>query len=121
MITFKNVTTKEKFLKNNEWAGQTIRPIESWGETTRAWIIEDKFGNEWTLFFSGKSGEFIIGDESGKSVPPFRVYLCVNDNQFSILHAVDNGRKIKSDRLLKKYKELALMVSCYSMFGMLNI
>lgn len=120
MIIYQNVTTKENFQKHIEWANQNIKPIDIQQKSIQEWEISDRFGNVWTVSFNGNVGEFLIENKSHFQTS-FVVYLYLSGERIEIVKAVDNGRKIKSDRFLKKYKELALMVSNYFKFNMLTI
>lgn len=50
-----------------------------------------------------------------------KVYLYLSGDSFEIMRAVEGKRHIQSDRLLGKYKYLALMVSNYFRFHLLRI
>lgn len=119
MIKRTNITTKKDFQTACEWAGQSIQPVDTNNNITRAWIIRDRFLNEWRLTFTGEVGAFKINFEGNGY--PVAVYLSLSGDRFEILEAVGKGRTIRSERLLKKYLNLALMASNYFRFGFLKI
>jgi hypothetical protein len=119
MIRFTNRTTKEDFVNGIEWRWQTINPVESDGNFARSWDVADRFENEWKITFTGKVNEFTISND--KHTKPFILYLILIGDKVEIHKAIENGRNIKSDRLLRKYTRLADMVSCYHRFGYLKI
>ena len=109
MLTYRNVTTKENFLANIEWANQSIKPINTQRKNVREWEINDGFGNTWAVLFNGNVGEFSISNSQTEN--PFIVYLYLSGDQFEIVKANDNGRNIQSKRLLKKYNNLTFVIT----------
>jgi hypothetical protein len=75
--------------------------------------------NQWKLIFTGNVGEFTIGGTNNGSA--FVVAMYLSGDKVEIVEAFERGRCIRSDRLLKKYRELTLMVSNYLRFGYLKI
>ncbi|NBH77049.1 hypothetical protein D3Z52_02390 [Clostridiaceae bacterium] len=99
-----NTTTRERFHAHIDWAEEQIASIPTRFSGTEAWKIHDRFGNEWVVTFTGD-----------------KVYLYLSGDSFEIMRAVEGKRHIQSDRLLGKYKYLALMVSNYFRFHLLRI
>lgn len=118
-MQFTNVTTKEAFQSHLAWAEQHIEPLHADSKTTRSWTICDRFMNQWKLIFTGNVGEFTIGGSNDGAA--FVVAMYLSGDKVEIVEAFDRGRCIRSDRLLKKYTELALMASNYLRFGYLKI
>lgn len=118
-MRYTNVTTKEAFQSHLDWAEQRIEPLHTDSKTVCSWTIYDRFMNQWKLVFTGNVGEFTVGGINNGGA--FVVAMCLSGDKFEIVEAFDRGRCIRSDRLLKKYKELALMVSNYLRFGYLKI
>lgn len=118
-MRYTNVTAKAAFQSNLDWAEQRIEPLDVDNKTVRSWRICDRFLNQWKLIFNGNVGEFTIsGTNDGAT---FVVAMYLTGDKIEIVEAFDGGRHIRSDRLLKKYRELALMVSNYFRFGYLKI
>lgn len=119
MLKFQNATTKENFLSRVSWADEWIASAPTPCSGTRAWKIGDRFGNAWDVTFTGNVGEFTVEGTTPEG-SPFKVYLYMSGDKIEIIKALDNGRNIQSDRLLGKYKYLALMVSNYLRFNLLR-
>lgn len=118
-MRYTNITPKEAFMSHLDWAEQHIEPLPTQSAIIRSWSICDRFMNRWELIFNGNVGEFTIsGTHDGIT---FVVAMYLSGDKIEIVEAVDNGRHIQADRLLKKYKELGLMVSNYLRFGYLKI
>lgn len=115
-----NTTTRERFHAHIDWAEEQIASIPTRFSGTEAWKIHDRFGNEWVVTFTGDVGEFTVEGKTESGVP-FKVYLYLSGDSFEIMRAVEGKRHIQSDRLLGKYKYLALMVSNYFRFHLLRI
>lgn len=115
-----NTTTRESFHAHIDWAEEQIASISTQFPRMRAWKIHDRFGNEWTVTFTGDVGEFTVEGKAENGIP-FKVYLYLSGDSFEIIKATDGKRNIRSDRLLGKYKYLALMVSNYFRFHLLRI
>ncbi len=118
-MQYTNVTTKEAFQSYLDWSGQHIEPLNADSKTIRSWTICDRFMNQWKLIFTGNVGEFTIGGTNDGAA--FVVAMYLSGDKVEIMEAFDRGRCIRSNRLLKKYRELALMVSNYFRFGYLKI
>lgn len=122
MLKFTNTTSKENFLKEIEWSGKEIKPIEAYGRDQKLWKIIDRFGNEWNVLFTGSVDEYSIFN-----VPHclcdklFRVDIISRGNKIEIHKVTKNGKNIKSDRLLKQFAQLAMMVNCYVQFGYMKV
>lgn len=121
MYRFTNMTTKENFLKNIEWSGEVLKPMETPCKSQKLWQVSDRFGNVWNILFRGEVDEYSICNVCKyPSDEPFRVDIVSSGNKIEIHRAEKNGRKIKSDRLLKGFSNLAMMLNCYSQFGYLK-
>ena len=118
-MRYTNVTTNESFQAHLDWAEQCIEPLHTDSSTVRSWMICDRFMNQWKLIFTGNVGEFTIGGTNNGSA--FVVAMYLSGDKVEIVEAFERGRCIRSDRLLKKYRELTLMVSNYLRFGYLKI
>lgn len=118
MIKFENTTGKESFENTMNFQGLKIKPIQALYDDQKQWNITDRFGNEWNVVFSGNVNEFYL-----YNVPhfgydkPFRVDFIMNGNNVEIYKALKDGRNIVSDRLLKQFSQLILMVGCFYKFG----
>lgn len=121
MYKFQNNTTKENFIRNIEWSGMEIKPTEVHGKLQKSWQLSDKFGNVWNILFRGNVNEYSIFNVCKyQSDKPFRVDILSYGNNIEICKAEKNGRKIKANRLLKQFSQLAMTVNCYSQFGYLK-
>lgn len=118
MIKYKNVTTKEQFNLHNEWAARTLEKIKPQFDHQKEWIIRDRFANAWKITFMGAVNQYRI--QNLQNDPYFEVNMLVYGDCVEIHNAHDNGKKYHADRMLRKYKELACMVSNYLRFGMLK-
>lgn len=121
MLIYTVATTESAFRENMEWTGRKITPIEPPEGAMGAWLVEDRFLNAWTIHFTGTAGEYIVESKGGVPIPPFSVKVQLQGNQVGIVNAIDNGRRIQAERLLKKYCYLAAMVSDLSRFDMLKM
>lgn len=125
MIKFENVTPLEDFKKYIEWEGIVIREDELLSvnphliKGKRVWNITDKFNNEWNVMFSGNVDEWSIFNVS-KIEPLFRVDIISSGNKIEIHRAEKNGRKLKADKNLKQFCNLAMWVNCLIHFGYLK-
>ena len=117
MWKFINNTTKENFLENIEWSGNKIERIQIPFKRPKLWQISDRFGNVWEVLFKGDVGEYSISNVCRyPSDKPFTVDIISNGNKVEIHKAIKNRRNIKSDRLLKQFSQIAMMVNCYVQF-----
>ena len=118
MIKFENMTEKESFENIMNFQGLKIKPTQALYDDQKQWNITDRFANEWIVVFSGNVNEFYL-----YYVPhfgcdkPFRVDFIMNGNNVEIHKALKNGRNITSERLLKQFTQLILMISCFYKFG----
>lgn len=118
MIKFENTTGKEFFENTMNFQDLKIRPIQPLYDNQKQWNITDRFGNEWNLVFSGDVNEFYLYNIPHYGCDkPFRGDFCMNENNIEIHRALKNGKNIVSDRLLKQFSQLILMVSCFYKFG----
>lgn len=119
MFKFENTTTKEVFRNTIDFQRLEIKSIESLNKMQKQWNIKDRFGNEWSVvFFSGNVDEFSIYNVPHFSCDkPFRVDFTMNGNYIEIHRALKNGRNIVSERLLKQFSQLILMVNSFYKFG----
>lgn len=118
MLKFRNVTSKENFRSYADWAEERITPKGTDWPRTCVWLVEDRFGNAWTVTFTGEVGDFTVEGKTSAGTA-FKVWLYLSGDSAEIVKAYDGGRNIRSDRLLGKYKELACMVSNYFRFNLL--
>lgn len=120
MLKYRNMTTKEQFKSYYlDWAGERIHSVPSRFFAQRSWEIADNFRNVWTVTFTGEVGEFTV-EGTAASGAPFKVWLYLSGDSVEIVKAYDGRQNIRSDVLLRKYKELACMVSNYFRFGLLR-
>lgn len=118
MFKFENVTTKENFERAINLQRLEINQIEALYKARKQWNIKDRFGNEWNVVFSGNVDEFYICNVPHFSCDkPFRVDFTMNGNNIEIHRALKNGRNIVSERLLKQFSQLILMVNNFYKFG----
>lgn len=127
MIKFENVTPLDKFKEYVKWERLVIREDELLSvkphsiRNKRVWNITDKFDNEWNILFNGKVDEWSIFNVCNKDIDvPFRVDIISSGNKIEIHRAEKNGRKLKADRNLKQFCELATWVNCLIQFGYLK-
>lgn len=121
MIRIENNTTKENFLRHIELFGEKIYQMPNNIDNQKCWKLSDAYNNVWIITFISEVGEFRVeGEEFNGSNKPFAVYLYLTGSQVEIHMAFENGRKLKADRFLNKYKLLACMISCYFKFGYLK-
>lgn len=118
MFKFENTTTKEVFENTINFQRLEIKQIEDSYKTQKQWNIKDRFGNEWNVVFSGNVDEFYIYNVPHFSYDkPFRVDFTMSGNNIEIHRALKNGRNIVSERLLKQFSQLILMVNSFYKFG----
>lgn len=118
MIKFENTMVKESFENTMNFQGLKIKPIQALYDDQKQWNITDRFGNEWNVVFSGNVNEFYLYNVPHYGCDrPFRVDFCMSKNNIEIHRALKNGKNIVSDRLLKQFSQLILMVSCFYKFG----
>jgi hypothetical protein len=111
MIKFRNLTTRERFDQKVDLEGLSIRPLG-----TVVWDITNKYGCKWRVRFLGEVGDFAVsGPGRGRYD---NVYLYLSGDKVELYKVIDTrGCTLKSDRFLKKYREVATLVSSYFMFG----
>ena len=114
MLKFENKTTKENFEKSVSQSKNKIEEMERPHENQRLWKISDCFGNVWNVLFTGNVDEYRISYKD-----EFSVDILMYGNMVEIHRAIKNGRKLKADRTLKQFMQLALLVSCYKKFGLI--
>jgi hypothetical protein len=118
MYSCTNVTTKQELQEAIDWQGLQISPMENPLPRRKSWHVKDRFMNDWKIDFMGEVGEFTVSSLNGEL---FTVYLYLSGNKMEIHKAVDSrGRTIQSERLLRKYRHIACMVSSYFIHGYLN-
>lgn len=121
MYKFRNVATKEDFKKSNEWADRKICLVEHPSKIQKVWNVKDRFGNEWNIIFSGRVDEWRICNVCNYPCDiPFSVEFLSHDREIEIVRAQKAGRNYKSDRFLKQFNQLVLMVNCYNIYGYLR-
>lgn len=121
MYKFENKTKKKDFVESIEWSRNIVERIQIPFKKPKQWRISDRFGNVWTILFKGDNNEYSISNVCKyPSDKPFTVDIISSGNKIEIHKAMKNGRNIKSDRLLKSFSELAMMVNCYIQFGYLR-
>ena len=118
MFKFENTTEKESFENTIDFQCLKIKSIKALHDNQKQWNIIDRFGNEWNVVFSGNVNEFYL-----YNVPhfgcdkPFRVDFTMSGNKVEIHRALKNGRNIVSEKLLKQFSQLILMINCFYKFG----
>lgn len=118
MFKFENITTKENFERAIKFQRLEINQIEALYKARKQWNIKDRFGNEWNVIFSGNVDEFYVCNVPHFSCDkPFRVDFTMSGNNIEIHRALKNGRNIVSERLLKQFSQLILMVNSFYKFG----
>lgn len=118
MYKFENKTERESFENMIDFQGLKIKPIQALYGNQKQWNIKDRFGNEWNVVFSGNVDEFYIYNVPHFSYDkPFRVDFTMSGNNIEIHRALKNGRNIVSERLLKQFSQLILMVNSFYKFG----
>lgn len=84
----------------------------------KQWNISDSFGNEWNVVFNGNVNEFsIFGVPHFGCDKQFRVDFTMTENNIEIYRALKDGRNIVSERLLKQFSQVILMVNSFYKFG----
>lgn len=118
MFKFENTTEKETFENVISFQELKIKLVESPNKVQKQWNIKDRFGNEWNIAFNGNVDEFSIYNVPHFSCDkPFRVDFTMSGNNIEIHRALKNGRNIVSERLLKQFSQLVLMVNSFYKFG----
>ena len=118
MIKYTNITTKEQFQDHVVWSGETLEKIKAQFDHRQEWIIRDRFGNAWKVTFMGAVNQYKLENMEKDSY--FEVDMLVYGDNIEIYHAYDHGKNYRADNKLRKYKELACMVSNYLRFGILK-
>ncbi len=103
MYRFINATTRENFLSYCEENKLSVNKLNNC-----AWEISDKYSNKWTVYFTGM-GQYTIYSTDML----FWVEIQCEGKDIKVLRAVHNGRNLTSERMLKKFGRLAMMVSCF--------
>ena len=115
MLNFENVATKNSFISYIETNSQKLKEIDAYAKNRRCWNISDKYGNEWNISYNGIENQYCICNVCKDSCDvPFSVYMKFDTNKITITNAEKAGRKIKSERLLKQFSQLAIMLNCYA-------
>lgn len=118
MYKFENITEKESFENTIDFQCLKIKSIKALHENQKQWNITDRFGNEWNVVFSGNVNEFYLYNVPHLSYDkPFRIDFMMTGNNIEIHKALKNGRNIVSERLLKQFSQLILMVNSFYKFG----
>lgn len=118
MYKFENITEKESFENTIEFQCLKIKSIKALHDNQKQWNITDRFGNEWNVVFTGNVNEFYLYNVPHLSYDkPFRIDFVMTGNNIEIHKALKNGRNIVSERLLKQFSQLILMVNCFYKFG----
>lgn len=111
MYSFLNMVTKEQFKEHNEWSGNTITQTDK-----DKWLITDRFANKWRVNFTSVNQFTIFNDDE-----PFWVDIYCKGQNVEILQAGMKGKKLKSERYLKKFTQIAGIVSCYFNFNYMKL
>ncbi|OLA94849.1 MAG: hypothetical protein BHW64_01750 [Candidatus Melainabacteria bacterium LEY3_CP_29_8] len=118
MLKFENTTERESFENTIDFQGLKIKPIQALYDNQKQWNITDRFGNEWNVVFTGNVNEFYLYNVPHLSCDkPFRIDFVMTGNNIEIHKSLKNGRNIASERLLKQFSQLILMVNCFYKFG----
>ena len=118
MFKFKNVTERESFENIINSQDLKINLIREPYKTQKQWNIQDRFGNEWNVVFTGNVNEFYLYNVPHLSYDkPFRIDFVMTGNNIEVHKALKNGRNIVSERLLKQFSQLILMINCFYKFG----
>lgn len=121
MLNFENVTTKENFLNYIKENKMELKEAEVYGKSRKCWNLSDKFGNEWNITYNSNAEQYAIFNVCKYDFDiPVIVFMQFDKNKITITNAEKAGRKIKSDRLLKQFSQLAIMVNSCVHFGFLN-
>lgn len=115
MLRFTNCTTKETFKASIRWSDIKVEKLESPNKNQKLWKISDRFSNVWEVLFTGNVNEFRVSYHDKSSVD---LLLC--GDTIEIHRAIKNGRRLKSDKYLKQFINLALMVGSRKKFGYLR-
>jgi hypothetical protein len=111
MYKFINRTTKEEFLNTINFNENNITKTDK-----NQWEITDRYKNKWRLVFISVNQFTIYNDDE-----PFWVDVYFKGQNVEILQAGISGKKLKSERFLKKFSELAMLISCYFQFNYLKL
>lgn len=118
MYKFENKTERESFENTIDFQGLKIKPIQALYGNQKQWNITDRFGNEWNVVFTGNVNEFYLYNVPHLNYDkPFRIDFVMTGNNIGIHRALKNGRNIVSEKLLKQFSQLILMVNCFYKFG----
>ena len=98
-----------------------LKEKEAYGKNRKRWNLSDKFGNEWNITYNANNRQYAVFSVCKYAFDvPFSVFMQFDKNKITITNAEKAGRKIKADRFLKQFSQIAIMVNCYSSFGFLN-
>lgn len=118
LLKIKNVTEKENFENNVSFQDLKIKSVEPPYKNQKQWNITDRFRNEWNVLFNGNVNEFsIFGVPHFGCDKQFRVDFTMTENNIEIYRALKDGRNIVSERLLKQFSQVILMVNSFYKFG----
>lgn len=114
MLKIRNTTTKQGFEK------QSFQ-IKKIGEGKDQWQINDMYNKQFLLSYDRINDEYCISHEPYFiEDDSFSVTIASNKDMFEIRKAVKNGRELKSDKFLKRFVGLGLLVNCCTRFGYLK-
>ena len=114
MYKFENKTERESFENTIDFQGLKIKPIQALYGNQKQWNITDRFGNEWNVVFTGNVNEFYLYNVPHLNYDkPFRIDFVMTGNNIGIHRALKNGRNIVSEKLLKQFSQLILMINCF--------
>lgn len=112
MIRIKNTHSKEYFEKYLESEGIKIKPLDIISKVKKGWEISNIFGNTYRIIFTGNVNEYqifnVLNYETDK---PFRVDILSCNRCVDICYVWINGKRYKSDRWARGYKDLASFVN----------
>lgn len=118
MYKFENKTERESFENMIDFQGLKIKPIQALYGNQKQWNITDRFGKEWNVVFTGNVNEFYLYNVPRLSCDkPFRIDFVMTGDNIEIHRVLKNGRTIVSERLLKQFSQLILMINCFYKYG----
>lgn len=116
-MRIENMTNKKEFLKAFESGFFEIEMLEAQVTGKKIYKISDNRFNTVSWILHKFENNYAI---EYKGVDPFTVYCSMENNNIEIEHAIQNEKKYKADRFLKKFNHVCMFANCFVNFGLCN-
>lgn len=116
MLEIRNNTTKEEMLRNVTYGNIRVNLVEK-GETSKRWRVQLILCgrcDSWEMAYLGVPGEYYFKNDE------FTLKLYFESNRVILKEAIEKGRTLKANRLLKKFSSLAVFANSLYIYGYLT-